>query len=374
MSVLRRPPAVAGLPPFADCYSETYCKIRKAMQASKPLSGRPLYANAADERLYVPRSDVEARIERSIERDLNTLLLGERGAGKTTLLQHLLFRARQDSSRPRTVYVDASIARSALDVIDLLRDALGMPPHIGENVTAGLRAIAKPGAAGARDATLLLQRLAPLRDVSDAVVLLDGLASGGIAHTLFGRLRDELWALPLTWIVGADPGQRSQFLTPPADAFFETVVVLPPLDPREQIDVLKRRLPREWRSVEGLAGEDHGNPRQLLSAARAALVNHRPIEEVLEAHAERRTRAASLGRSASTLYAELESLGRPVAASDEELLGRLGVTRERASQVLKQLENHGLLESFTEPAERGRPRKLFRIRDTLASSETGEHE
>ena len=70
------------------------------------------------------------------------------------------------------------------------------------------------------------------------------------------------------------------------------------------------------------------------------------------------------------MYAELESLGRPVAASDEELLDRLGVTRERASQVLKRLENEGLLESFTEPAERGRPRKLFRIRDTLASGET----
>ena len=50
------------------------------------------------------------------------------------------------------------------------------------------------------------------------------------------------------------------------------------------------------------------------------------------------------------------------------------MTRERASQVLKQLESEGLLESFTEPAERGRPRKLFRIRDTLASGETGAHE
>src|SRR4051794_8045564 len=200
------------------------------MDLAKPLSGRPLYANAADDRLYVPRSDVEARIERSIERQLNTLLIGERGAGKTTLLQHLLFRAREDASRRRTVYVDGSIARSAVDVIDLLRDQLGVAPHIGENVTAGLRALAKPGAAGARDAALLLERLAPLRDVGDAVVLLDGLADGSIAHTLFGRLRDELWRLPLTWVVSADLGQLGLFRTPPADAFFETVVALPQLD------------------------------------------------------------------------------------------------------------------------------------------------
>jgi hypothetical protein len=213
-----------------------------------------------------------------------------------------------------------------------------------------------------------LERIAPLRDVGDAVVLLDGLASGDITHTLFGRLRDELWRLPLTWVVSADPRQLSLFRTPPADAFFETVVALPPLALSEQLDVLRRRLPQEWRSVERLAGEERGNPRQLLSAAREALVQHRPIEEVLEAQAERETRVASLGRSASMMYAELESLGRPVAASDEELLKRLGVTRERASQVLKQLESHGLLESFTEPAERGRPRRLFRIRNSLASA------
>lgn len=344
------------------------------MEIARPLSGRPLYANAADDRLYVPRRDVEPRIERSIQRQLNTLLTGERGAGKTSLLHHLLFYAREDSSRARTVYVDGSIARSTLDVVDLLRDELGVAPHIGENVTAGLRAIAKPGAAGARDATALLQRLAPLRDVEDAVVLLDGLASGDIAHTLFGRLRDELWRLPLTWVVSADPGQLSLFRTPPADAFFETVVALPPLDRSEQLDMLKRRLPEEWRSVERLAGEQRGNPRKLLSAAREALVEQRPIEEVLEDQAERQTRAASLGRSASMVYAELESLGRPVAASDEELLKRLGVTRERASQVLKQLDSHGLLESFTEPAERGRPRRLFRIRETVASSDTGGQE
>jgi DNA-binding transcriptional ArsR family regulator len=345
------------------------------MNAVRPLSGRPLYATATDDRLYVPRSDVEARIERSIERQLNTLLIGERGAGKTSLLQHLLFRAREDASRPPTVYVDASIAGSALDVIDLLRDRLGVAAHVGASLTAGLRAMANPGAsAGARDATLLLERLAPLRDVGAAVVLLDGLANGDVAHILFGRLRDELWALPLTWVVSADPAQRSAFLTPPADAFFETVVVLRPLEPSEQLDVLKSRLPQEWRSLERLVGDERGNPRQLLAAARETLVERRTIDEVLQAQVRRQSRAASLGRSASTMYAQLESLARPVAASDQNLLKRLGVTRERAGQVLKQLEEHGLLESFPEPAERGRPRKLYRIRDTLAPHDTGAHE
>jgi energy-coupling factor transporter ATP-binding protein EcfA2 len=341
------------------------------MDVVKPLSGRPLYANATDQHLYVPPADVLGRVQRSAERGLNTLILGERGSGKTSLLQHLLFGARDNQSARQTVYIDGSIVRSAFDVIDLLRDQLGVPPHIGENVTAGLRAIARPVAPGARDATLLLERLGPLRDVDEAVVLVDGLPSGDIAHTMFGRLRDELWALPVTWVVSADPSQRSQFLTPPADAFFESVIALPALDREEQLLLLQLRLPDEWRSVAPLVGNDRRNPRQLLAAAREALVAGKPTDEVLREQAMRQTMAASLGRPASMMYAELESLGRPVAASDEELLTRVGVTRERASQVLNKLEAGGLLESFNEPGERGRPRKLYRIVDALPATPLG---
>jgi DNA-binding transcriptional ArsR family regulator len=333
------------------------------MASAKLLSGRPLYATAVDAELYVALPDVADRVERSLRRELNTLVIGERGSGKTSLLQHLLYRSREDASWPRTVYLDASIARSALDVVDLLREQLGVPPHFGENIAASLQPFARPGAAGARDATVLLQRIAPLRDVDASVVLTDGLLDADVAKTLFGRLRDELWRLPLTWVVTATPDQRAQFLAPPADAFFETVVAMRALNEAEQRDVLRRRLGDESRLLTALVHEAGARPRDLLAAAREVLIGGRAPEDVLEGHAARELRAASLGRSASMTYAELRSLGRPVAASDEELLQRLGVTRERASQVLKELEHAHLVESFTQPAERGRPRKLYRLVD-----------
>jgi DNA-binding transcriptional ArsR family regulator len=337
---------------------------------AKPLSGRPLYGIAADQPLYVPRPELEARLQRSMARDLNTLVVGERGAGKTTLLQRALFDSGQRDGAPQLLYLDASIARSALDVIDLLRDRLGVAPHTGENVAAGFRSVAKPGATGARDATILLDRLRPLRQIESTVVLLDGLDSAEIAHTLFGRLRDELWALPLAWVVTVQPENRSAFLTPPADAFFEVIIELGPFAPQEQAEMLKRRLPDEWIEVQGLVGKDRGNPRQLLGAARQTLVEGRPIDDVLRALAMRRNLAAQLGRAPSTMLSELEALDRPVAASDAELLRRLGVTRERAGQVLNQLEHAGLVDSFHEPAERGRPRKLYRVRDILTDGKS----
>jgi Cdc6-like AAA superfamily ATPase len=335
--------------------------------AVKPLSGRPLYANAADEPLYVAPVDVVARIERSIERELNTLVLGERGSGKTSLLQHLLLRTRTDRSPGRAAYVDASIARSPIDVIELIREQLGIDVRAGESVAEVLRASGDPGS-GAQEASLLLQRLEPLRDGAPCVILLDGLGADDIAHTLFGRLRDELWGLPLTWVVTAAEAERSRFLAPPADAFFETVVELEPLSALEQLALLRRRLPGEWSALEPLVDAGRGNPRQLLGQAREVLVSGRPIDEVLWAHYTREDRARALGVSAVAMLDVLESLGQPVAASDVSLLRRLGVTRERATQVLNQLEAEGLVESFSAPSERGRPRKLYRIRETPALS------
>lgn len=332
---------------------------------AKLLSGRPLYATAADAELFVPCEDVVDRIERSIERELNTLVVGARGAGKSSLLQHLLFRAREKGDARTAVLVDASIARSAMDVVDLIRDQLGVPRHLGEDLAAGFRAVTSPGAPGARASSALLARLEPLRGVADATVLLDGLADAEVAHTLFGRLRDELWALPITWVVAADEEHRAQFLVPPADAFFETLVELRPLEAAQQRELLRRRLPDEWRAVTKLVSDEPTTPRRLLTAARETLVGHRAVEEVLRDQAVRENLAASLGRSASMVLTELESLGRPVAASDEELLRRLGVTRERAGQVLNQLEARGLVASFSEQTARGRPRKLYRVRKEL---------
>jgi type IV secretory pathway ATPase VirB11/archaellum biosynthesis ATPase len=83
--------------------SETYCKIRKAPLPVKPLSGRPLFATAADAELYVSLPDVERRLERAVERGLNALILGDRGSGKTTLVRQLLFRRREAEQSPPAV-------------------------------------------------------------------------------------------------------------------------------------------------------------------------------------------------------------------------------------------------------------------------------
>lgn len=77
---------------------------------------------------------------------------------------------------------------------------------------------------------------------------------------------------------------------------------------------------------------------------------------------------ATPGRGASMLMAELESLGAN-QRSDERLLSRLGWTRTRAVQVLRELEEHGMVTSSIVKAASGRPRKLYRPVDPVVEAD-----
>ena len=69
-------------------------------------------------------------------------------------------------------------------------------------------------------------------------ILVDGLLDGDVAYDLFGRLRDELWELGHVWLVAARPRDSGQMRTPPADAFWGTVVEIPPLSTSEVEELL----------------------------------------------------------------------------------------------------------------------------------------
>jgi len=213
----------------------------------------------------------------------------------------------------------------------------------------------------ALDDTLELPGLvASLREAAPdgrRVVLVDELPSKSVGQTLFGRLRDELWQLPLTWVVAIAVNDAGPLLSPPADAFFDVEVRLEPLTKESQKEILEARAGSHGRRI--AAQVDEGNPRRLLGLAREAIAGGAQPPELQRALSQRDAEVSKLGRAASMLVAELESLG-PTSASDEQLLSRLGWTRTRAVQVFRQLEEKGLVTSTTVKGESGRPRKLYR--------------
>lgn len=328
---------------------------------SPDLSSRPLLDTRPDTSLFInrqPEIDLLLRVNRS---GFNAIVFGERGIGKTSLLRRLQYRLRQEKAA--TIFVDGSLPEDALDILELVRYQVAgtrtrsrsiLPTYmLAEEVSSEPEKLL-------RSIRILAESL---NDDVHRTVLLDN-PSAADAHTLFGRLRDELWRLPLNWIVSADNDRRWQYLQPPADAFFEHVVDLDPLSPQAAKALLEKRLNKaelkriDVRKMIELA---KGNPRQLVTLARASLEAESTAGTIEQDRAELQRRLAGLGRAASMLVSELEALG-PVSASDERLLKRLGWTRPRAVQVLKQLEEEGIVTSSAESSETtGRPRKVYNL-------------
>lgn len=326
------------------------------------LGGRPLGDTRVDRELYVARPEHEL-LRASSEQGLNVLVAGAPGSGKTTLLRQVALDLRE--AAVPSLFLDGKVARDAPSFLELVLHRLSQDPNLPdaarERYARILRPRPDPG-----EATRVLDLIEALREPTETqpriVLLVDGMPSAEAAHSLFGRLRDELWQLPFNWIVAGDERDRAALLHAPADAFFDRVIELRPLTPDEQEHLLAKRLtPQAAQTLKPLVEACEGNPRHLLMLARGAREGGRTVEEVLEDRAHREARASALSRPASMLLTELEGIGS-ASASDEGLLRRLGWTRARAVQVFSELERAGLVESETEKGRPGRPRKVYRPR------------
>jgi energy-coupling factor transporter ATP-binding protein EcfA2 len=327
------------------------------------LRGRPLLDTASDQALYVGRDSEEERLEAALGRALNALVVGARGAGKTTLLRHLAYHLRI-AGRP-VAFVDGSTAEDLPGFLDLVAYRLS---QTGIRVRTTDRP-PRPAAPSLVDA---IEGLAPAEPPAHGVVLLvDELPGAADAHTLFGRLRDTLWQLPYEWVVAAPEDERSAYLTPPADAFFEVVVALGKLGREQQEELLRTRLGDDAALQPRLLPGGSLYPREVLESVRGALLSGRSAGEMQDLREERAARASALGRAPAMLLEELDSSG-PASASDEGLLRRLGWTRERAVQVLRQLEEAGLVTSFPQKGATGRPRKIYAAVELSCPTSPGE--
>jgi EAL domain-containing protein (putative c-di-GMP-specific phosphodiesterase class I) len=320
------------------------------------LQGRPLLATAADARLFVDRQEQIDQLERSVRRGFNTALYGNRGVGKSSLLHHLAYREREAR---RVAYVDGVGLDDVSVLVDRVVLALTGRPTSNQamrEVIPRLSETSQPGALS----TWLTEQVRSLAAVEPTVVLID--ASGGpdAVYGLFGRLRDELWQLEHRWVACVDTDDWHRLQRPPADAFFDITIEIPALSGLAMAELLARRQPElNEHELAQIVTESDGNPRFALDLVRQTLIRERPLDEIVVARTIRGEAASRLGRPHRMLLAELEGAGRPLSPSDEQLLQRMGWTRERAGQVFRDLEDAGVVASSDEAQDRGRPRKLY---------------
>ena len=277
------------------------------------------------------------------------LLLGDAGSGKTTLMRWA--RSELENEGKRTAWINAALADGAEALLTAIDAELGegrpSPGALLESPSLPSR---------------LLSLTRALAGHPPTVIFVDGLSDTDLGFDLFGRLRDELWAVGHTWLVAVRPRDAAALRTPPAEAFWSAAVEIPPLTQAEVAEFLKQGLePAELERLkrDGLVGGLGLHPRLLI----------REIKEELGSDpGERRARigdliarADSLGRSEGTAMTELIGLGRPATVHDPELLERLGWSRAYAQRIFSHLEQRNLVHSIPETSgERsGRPRKLY---------------
>lgn len=363
------------------------------LRPPRALTGRPLLDTHQDMALYLHREHLERRLVTALRRGLNVLLEGERGSGKTTLLHALRYGACEPpaaapsvgdpTGRPgpagpaRFVYLGAAAAPSAAAVLArLLAELRGADEPSWPTDVDAATALARlqdfcvsanepvdPGVP--RDPADRLDGAAPARPTPGlghgTCVLIDDV-DPVIGHQLFGVLRDDLWRLPMQWVVTVESRLAPRLLAPPADAFFDVRLTLPPLTRVEALDLISRRLGRD------LSGLDVATlpttPRRLVRlAANTPPEDWGAGEAALAAQLDA---AKTIGRSAADVVQALADLG-PSSPSDERLLDRLGCTRARASQVLRSLHEHGLVTYRDVPADRpGRPNRVYELRPAHA--------
>lgn len=325
------------------------------------LEGRPLYATAADRDYFVAPA-VWSQLFGAARRGFNLLLSGPRGVGKTTTLRQVELELRDGGHERSPVFVDATAAQSPLGLVELVREAMrGRPSELrtlAEQAafTARLLTDRQPGEAS----TYLVRLVRDLGQEPPHTILVDASGAGEAVYQLFGRLRDELWQLDHRWVVAVDAEELRVALRPPADAFFDVQLSLTKLSDEELSEILRRRgADLSDAAAQEITRLSEGNPRAALSAARQATIEGAKPGQVVAERLWRQEEASRLGRAPAMLMVELEDLGA-ASASDKALLDRMGWTRERASQVLSELEQAQLVTSTLERQERGRPRKVFR--------------
>ena len=329
------------------------------------ISQRPLTGSETDCRLFVNRAAELGHLERAAELGFNVLALGERGIGITSLMyQHQ--RHLQDSGRT-CHYVRAAKPKKFADLVALIRIAVeGRRPPV---LLGGVSTFQDLFSGGDSDPLRDLRHLATTAIESETpkpTIILDEIHEPALAHELFGRYRDDVWELPFRWVVCGLATRTSEYLEPPADVFFDSVLRLGPMDASACTRLLDARLDQAsqndreaaWRinlERDSIIDQCQGNPRRLLEGARRTVL--RSADEFAAA-SRLVASAANLGTTEKLALEYLLTNG-PTSASDPHLLEDWQLTRARVAQVFRRLEDAGLVYTFPEKAGVGRPRKLY---------------
>ena len=321
---------------------------------------RALLDTAADQRLYVSDASRKAAVVAAL-RGRNTLVVGDAGSGKSSVLYRMRAEASEASPPRPVIFVDARLAADARELVELILLEAERQSWVLEATP--------PAVDDPFGAVNQVRRL--LEAPAGALVLVDD-PTAAQAVILFGRFRDELIQLQqVVFAVSLSPPVFHAVNRPPSDVFFDSVIHLKPFDPDAAFELLRLRKERREIDEQILWPSRAMQPRAILLDA-----DEGPTAGRHDASLERelldlaRTR---VGRAGAMLVQEIWGRGA-VSASDPDLQRRVGVSRARLTQLLRELEHAEILFAFPEARDGGvgRPKRMYDIQATRVIGPTPE--
>ncbi len=319
------------------------------------LGQRPLTASDADSELFADRNTELQRVCRALDLGLNVYIHGPPGSGRTSFLRQV---ERHASAAKYVRLQGAHTFDERLEQFErVITDSSALPRErrnpladaLGQFASTQYKVVADP-------LRYLKAALRSYPEPSGHLLLVDDLDKDG-CHEFFGKLRDDLWELPIRWVVSGS----SAHLEPPADTFFDAVIELEPFDLDGLQDLVDRRaasgseaegLLLRLRAEPAIESIAPSTPRHALSIIRDLYLSE-DLEAATHRLAEQSAARARLSATAARVLDAFVHHG-PTHAGDERLLAEVGVSRSRVVQVLAELEADGLV-----TAQRSGRRKLY---------------
>jgi hypothetical protein len=363
-----------------------YFRLTSRIVETVLIKERPL-VRRQDPALFIGREKDVETLSLAVDAGFNTLVVGAPGSGKTSLLAQTSFRLLDDRLH-RVEFVTAPANSTGPELAEAIATELvGPRDHLFDPISGAVlgnkthEAVSNDRA----EMTSAIRRMARLVDQTvggdedgpwympdeDVVVFVDGASAKG-ANAFFIEMRDQLARIRFQWVVSADTRAGETVAGADGMRFFDGIHQIADFTPDVAAAVISSRLEGRAPSSADLARvlrDERYTARAVVTLAREIYIGG--VERVTGSASSDEKRAAAwqavngMGRQATVLAKELEARG-PTSASDEDLLGSLGWSRSRISEIFSDLLKAGWVTYTTEQGEHGgRPRKLYRLADEL---------
>ncbi len=336
----------------------------------KLLNKRPVYSTYSDKDLFVNRTKEIEELMFAIKNNYNSLIVGNNGEGKTSLL-YKIFREFEDSTILFPIITDMSGINDKYSIVDQLindllekvsdNDSVWDDNELGNiiskyNSNISLRYVNEEirkfsyveTSESHKVKLIYLEKILDHLESKTGrktLFFIDNLSNNPDEFFLtFGTYRDYLWNINCQFCVTCSSLTFGIINKPPLSSFFDRVIKMNPFTQADFEKMFKKRgviVPKLFQFIKIF---NRLSPRFAIEITQNIIFNEISEVEIQKTIEILQGKMQSISDSEKNIFQYVLETAS-VSASDEDLQKSFNISRSRVVQILKKLEEVGLLDS-----------------------------